>query len=279
MRKMILVLLIYLMNYTIASATKWITSFEDAQKIAIAENKLILIDFWADWSTNSMLMDCYVWDDDEVKDLMKNFIPLRIDVDNNNILVSRYSINRVPYLFIVDPVGEIIYKDLEEKNKSQVIKILKEYSVNTSFLQVDFLSYRKSKSSKSAMNIAEKYSNYLVFVNKPAQKDFFRVAKRYLKKVKRISDKKDYKQKYSQKANLLSSPYRNLVNGKYEKVIKVLNKKFKENEISEANKGLYNFLYFASYSKLKDKEKAKLWYEKLKKDKDAKLYLLKLRKV
>lgn len=278
MKKTILVLLISLMAYSTVNA-QWMSSFEDAQKLAVATNKLILIDFWATWCQPCLKMDSDTWGKDEVKKLMRNYVSLKIDIDNNRNIARKYSANRIPYVVIIDPTGEIVYDESGYKDKGQMMKVLKKFSLNTSALQNDFLSFKKESNSAVALSIAEKYFDYSIYVDESVKNNFLRLANKYLKKAKKLSDKKTYKTKYSQRVNLLGSVYRDLIRGKYEKVIKTLNKEFQEDKILDENKGLYNFLYFASYNKLKDKVNAKVWYEKLKTDKDSKVFLAKSRKV
>lgn len=279
MKRFFLILIVYVITFSSANAQQWITSFENAQKLAIATNKLILIDFWATWCRPCLAMDSNTWSKDEVKVLMNNYVPLKIDIDNNRTIAGRYSANRIPYVVIIDPNGEIVYDESGYKDKAQMIRILKRYSVNTNILQEDFLSFRKAESGATAVNIAEKYFDYSVYVDKSVRRNFLSLANKYLKKAKKITSKKEYKEKLSQRVQLLGDAYRDLIRGRYKKVIETLNKKFKEEEILKENKGLYDFLHFTSYKKLEDKENARAWYEKLKIDKNAKIYLLKSRKL
>lgn len=277
-RKSVLIVLLSLLTFSSANAN-WMTSYEDAQKLAIATNKLIVIDFWATWCRPCLKMDTDTWNKPEVQKMLNNFVPLKIDIDSNRSLAQKYSANRIPYVVIIDPNGEIVYEESGYKDQIQMLKVLKKYAINTSALQEDFLSYRKAKSGEIAMTIAEKYIDYSIYVDKTVRRNFLALANKYLKDAKKIVGKKKFKENFLQRADLLKYGYENLVRGKYEKVIQVLNKDFKEENITEKNRGLYNFLHFASYNKLQNKEEAKKWYEKLKTDKNAKLFLLKSRKI
>lgn len=279
MKKTILICLTFLLSISSVKATNWMTSYEDAQKLAIATNKLILIDFWATWCRPCLMMDSDTWSKQEVKDLMNNFVPLKIDIDSNRSIASKYSANRIPYVVIIDPTGEIIFDEAGYKDKNKMIRILEKYSVNMQGFQDDFLKYRKEQTSDVAMKIAEKYFDYSIYVDKSVRKDFLGLGNSYLKKAKKLANKKEYKSKCEQRADLLSDVYNKVIRGKYEKALAVLNDDFTEENIQEENKGLFNFLYFVAYNKLEDKEKARAWYDKLKTDKNAKLYLLKSRKL
>lgn len=63
---------------------------------------------------------------------MSNFIPLKIDIDEERKLSSKYSIKAIPYVFILDPNSEILFKKMSYMDKNEVKKVLKKYSVNIS---------------------------------------------------------------------------------------------------------------------------------------------------
>lgn len=262
-----------------SQATQWMSSFEDAQKMAIATNKLILIDFWADWCMPCKRMDSDTWSKPEIQELMNNYIPLKIDIDRDRKMSNKYSVNIIPYVIIVDSNGEIIYNEKGYKDKDKMLDVLKKYSIDTSIFQEDLVSFFKNENANASLNIAEKYMDFSVFVDESVKYDFLKLADLYLKKTKKLSEKRIYEEKYSQKVHLLGGVYKNLIKGKYDKALKSLDENFSESSISIANKPLFEFLYFTTYNKLEDKENAKLWFSKLKEEKDFKIYLLKSRKI
>ncbi len=279
MKKIILSVVFFVAVIQQSNATQWMTSFEDAKKLSIATNKLIVIDFWATWCKPCIKMESDTWNQPEVQELLNGFVPLKIDIDVFRKISNKYSANRIPYVLIVDANGEVIYNETGYKDKNQMLKVLKKYTINTVAFQSDYINFNKKPTASTAMTIAEKYYDTSIYVDDDVENDYMKLASTYLRMVKKLSDKKDYKEKYAQKVDLLEDVYRLLLKGKNEKVLKVLNDKFQESEIIPANKGLFDFMHFVAYNKLKDKENAKLWYSKLKTDKEFKYYVLKSRKI
>lgn len=272
-----LVLFVVVIQQT--NATNWMTSFEDAKKLSIATNKLIIIDFWATWCKPCLQMESDTWNQPEVVELLNGFVPLKIDIDVFRKVSNKYSANRIPYVLIVDANGEVVYNETGYQDKNEMLKVLKKYSLNTVAFQQDFSSFYKKPTAKTALSIAEKYYDTSIYVNDDVDNDFIKLASTYTRMAKKLVSKKEYKEKYQQKADLLDDAYKLLLRGKNEKVLKVLADDFKEDSILEENKALFNFMHFVAYNKLEDKENAKLWYNKLKTDKNFKIYLLKSRKI
>lgn len=279
MKKHILSIVLLVMAIQQSNATQWMTSFDDAKKLSIATNKLIIIDFWATWCMPCKKMESDTWNQPEVQELLNGFVPLKIDIDVFRRLSNKYSANRIPYVLIVDANGEVVYNETGYQDKNQMIKVLKNYALNTKAFQADYINFNKKPSASTAMSIAEKYFNTSIYVDEKVKYKYMNLAGDYLKKAKKLCDKREYKEKFAQRVDLLKDVYRLLLRGKNEKVLEHLNDDFKESEILPENKGLYDFMHFVAFNKLEDRENAKIWYNKLKTDKNFKVYLLKSRKI
>lgn len=279
MKKLILLfVLIFSFNQQI-NAVQWMRSFEEAQKLAVATNKLILVDFWATWCGPCLRMDADAWSKPEVKELIKNFIPLKIDIDDEKKFSLRYGIRSIPDVFIMDPNGEVIYHKKSYMDKSQVVKFLKKYSYGTQLLQKNLLSFMKNNTGDEALKIAEKYFDFSIYVKENVKKDFLKIGSLYLKKANKLYKKEGDKHRNAQRINLYKNVYWYLIQGDYKKTIQKLKNNFPENKIDTTNKRMYNFIYFTVYNKLKDKDNARIWYKKLITNRDYKNLLIKSRKI
>lgn len=276
---MFLVAILVLVVFT-TNATNSTSSLESAKKLAIASNKLILVDFTASWCGPCKRMDRESWSNDEVAKIRENFIFLKIDIDYNKNISKKYGVKGIPYIFILDPNGEVIFSSIGYKTKSQIIKMLKGYSLNVEYVQSENLEFFKKATSFTSIKLAEKYLDFTLLFDDEMLKGKFRsLASKYLKISEKLV-KKDKKNKSQivQRTELLLV-YSKLLKGKYDKVVKKLDDKFNESDIVPQNNSLYNFLYFTSYKKLADKVNAKKRYEKLRLNSDYLDYLQKHQKI
>lgn len=279
MKKVLLLLLITLLTSNQINADNWMTSLKDAKKLALATNKLILVDFWATWCGPCQRMDMESWSKPEVKLLMNNYIPVKIDIDSNRNIASKYNVKGIPYIFILDGNGKVVFSSLSYLDKKKVIKLLKKYSYSTKFLQEELLAYNNKKEGNNALELAKKYYDFSMLVDKEVKSKFLLLANKYFDATEDLFKEEGDKNKDKQLIKLYTEVYHKIILGKYKKGLKRLKKKFKEDKIEEKNKSFYDFLNFISYNKLKDNENAKLWYEKMKRHKDFKSYIVKSRKI
>jgi len=134
MKKSICVLALCLLSVSNAFSGNWMNSLEDGKKVAMATNKLILVDFWATWCGPCRKMDSESWSKKEVSVLMNNYVSVKLNIDENRSLAQQYGVKGIPYVFILDATGKIIYQQMSYKTKSQVMALLKKYAVNTEYM-------------------------------------------------------------------------------------------------------------------------------------------------
>ncbi len=272
MKKIITVLLIVLYATTI-NAQNWMHSLEDAKKMALVSNKLIVVDFWALWCGPCRKMDKDTWDKKEVAEQLHNFVPVKIDVDAHKSIAKKYGVRGIPNILILDANGKIIYNSVGYQDKKQMAKTLKEYMAETSFLQKELIAYYKKNNYSTALRLADKYQIYSIYAKGKIQKSFLALAKEYFD----IS-KKDIKKKKLKNAAALNQKIKlfnirkQLVLKKSKKVLKQL-AKMNESDILQTNKSLFSFLNYVAYKQMKDDENALKWEEKLN-PKDKKLAVL-----
>ena len=78
---------------------------------AKTENKLILLDLMAEWCQFCKKMDATTYRDKQVvENILKNYIPVRVDRDKNLALAKRYARYSTPSTIIYNSNGEEVIK-------------------------------------------------------------------------------------------------------------------------------------------------------------------------
>ena len=90
-----------------AEVVPWRDNFAAAQAEARATNKPIVLYFTASWCEPCQRMRRYVWTDRQVADSLKNYVPVRIDIDKDPTTAIRFHVEPIPVFFIVTPDGQI----------------------------------------------------------------------------------------------------------------------------------------------------------------------------
>lgn len=77
---------------------------------AAKDKKIVMLDFYADWCTSCVLMEKYVFTDDDVREKLKDFVLLRADITNNSDfdreLLSRFHVVAPPTILFFDRSGK-----------------------------------------------------------------------------------------------------------------------------------------------------------------------------
>lgn len=97
-------------------SVNWAPSYQAAIEQARAENKKVIVDFWAQHCTICKAIDKKIFSNQTIKDaLQDSVIFVKIDATNVNnpeyvILKKQYTVNFQPVILIVDPTNETILK-------------------------------------------------------------------------------------------------------------------------------------------------------------------------
>jgi thiol:disulfide interchange protein len=79
-----------------------------AKTVAQAENKLILVDFWASWCVWCQKMDSETYPDPRVQKALAGYVKLKIDVDKMPAFKKLFGVNGLPTSVVVGPDGREI---------------------------------------------------------------------------------------------------------------------------------------------------------------------------
>ena len=86
----------------------WVHEYPGALGRAEAEGKLVFMDVYADWCGPCRKMATDTFTDARVQTKLQEFIPLKIDADADQALASRYNVQFLPSLFVLNASGEVI---------------------------------------------------------------------------------------------------------------------------------------------------------------------------
>jgi thioredoxin-like negative regulator of GroEL len=273
--KIIVVAILVFLNFgQTVEAGNWLTDFDAAKKMALATDRLVLVDFWASWCGPCKKMDMESWSKDEVKTLMDGYVPVQIDIDRNKHLANQYNVKGIPYIFILDGNGKVVYQSMSYKSKSQVIDLLETYAMSTQFLNKELISYYNKQNFVSAYRLATKYHDYTFYLDEDLRRDFLRTANDYFDEALDYLDKSDLKNKAAlqQKIELYEIQKEIIVNN-YKKALRLLSKINKE-DVDKMNTSFFAFLNYAAYKLSENEEQAILWEAEVKKIDKQKVELL-----
>lgn len=260
MKKCAFILLLFT-GFGLQASVNWLHSLEQAQKMALATNKLILVDFFATWCGPCKKMDQESWSDPEVGKLASYFVPLKIDVDLKRTISRKYNIRGMPTLLILDGNGKIVFRQIGYMEKDEVMELLKKYAVQTKYMQKEALNYYSHQNYVTALQLAKKYLDFSLYLKDEPRENFLDLAQQYLKEGKVLLDKKQDNYSIMEQKIYLLELVSDLHAKDYERVMRKIGD-VEEVKIHKFNKSLYYYLNYCS-EKASNKVSAKKWRSKL----------------
>jgi thiol:disulfide interchange protein len=111
-----------------ASETQWLKSLPEGLAAAKAENKPVLVDFFATWCGPCKQMDEQTWPDAGVKAAVTKVVPVRLDVDQNEDASAKFAVTGVPTVVILDATGKELDRIVGFAEPAEVLKLLDKHS-------------------------------------------------------------------------------------------------------------------------------------------------------
>lgn len=222
-----------------------VSSLEEARKLALATNKIIIVDFWATWCGPCKKMDKDTWSNDKVKLALEDFIFVKIDIDREREIASKYDVSSIPNVFFLDGNGVEINSFVGYKDADEIMKDLDNYAISTEMISLEMINQYKNPNYINSLKLLYKYFDFTLYADGELKNDLLKVCGAYLDKTKNYISKNEenYNQK-KQKLDLLKL-YSLAYSFDFEKLDRKLSE-IKVESIDEMNKYDYWFLKYLS---------------------------------
>ena len=113
-------------SFSSGQGVNWKKDFEAARKEAIAENRLMLLHFSADWCRPCKELEKFVFNSVRVSSAIESqLIPVHINTDNRPDLVKQYAIAEIPADVVITPEGRVVTKRKSPKTADDYIRMVK----------------------------------------------------------------------------------------------------------------------------------------------------------
>ena len=96
----------------VSSMIEWHSDLELARQQARAQDKLIVIDFCADWCMPCNKMDRTTFQHADVRRRLHDFVAVKVDIDEQGDIARRYEVGALPTSLIVEPSGSPVVRQV-----------------------------------------------------------------------------------------------------------------------------------------------------------------------
>ncbi|WP_298391475.1 thioredoxin domain-containing protein [Flavobacterium sp.] len=167
------------------------SSLEEAKKLALATNKIIVVDFWATWCGPCKKMDRDTWSDESVKAALDNFVFVKIDIDRDKEIANKYNVSAIPNVFFLDGNGATLNNSLGYKTSAEILKDLDKFAISTEMIAIEMINQYKSPSYYNSLKLLYKYYNFSLYTDNDLKSDLLRVCDYYIDNSKTYLSKSD----------------------------------------------------------------------------------------
>ena len=271
-----------LCSITFSNAQEWFTDFDIAKRLALLENKMLLV-MWEgtlDYPYNVVVLNeknvpiyININQSDAVNSLIwDGFVPVLLPESSYGDIYSEAKKTRtLKYLNklqddsikIMDANGNILNIESSTVQTQNLSLILEKYALDTSYMENELYNYSDEVNITTAFNLATKYLDFSIYAPKESRKEIIGLANIYFNESEQFLNKSDINNKsgFSQRLELIKIQQQLILNKPYKAQRQL--KRIDEDSIDLTNQLLYNFLNYTTFKLLKDEERAELWKSKL----------------
>ncbi|MEO1033123.1 MAG: hypothetical protein AAFX55_17095 [Bacteroidota bacterium] len=277
MKQLLLKFFFVLFAVNMSSAQAWMTNLEIAQRLAMVQNKMLLM-VWEETTSyqypvlvrdekGRTIFINNLFEDEYISPLIwEHFVPVIVSEHKYAELYGKIKGRRSQRYIdkfnddsikIMDVNGNIINTDYLTQDFQNITTIIKRYSLNTTFINEELTNYSNDKNFYSAYYLASKYLDFGLYADKNIRANIVNLANIYLNEAKALvlGEDSNEREGLRQRCELLKMQ-EYLILKRPKKVIRAL-KKLEEDAIEESNKSFVAFLYYTAYmsmGKVKDAE-------------------------
>jgi len=275
------VILLFTVNLSYSQA--WMTSLDIAQKLATVQNKMVLM-VWEETTKypypvlvkddkGRTLFVNNLFEDEDLSPLIwENFVPVIVSEDQyadmflkikgkrKKSYIDKFNDDSIK---IMDINGNILNVPDFSEDYPNITELIKTYALNTQFLALELLGFKKEKSFYSAYYLASKYIDFALYADEKIRPELINLANIYLDEALTLleNDISEDKLSLKQRVELLKiQEY--LILKRPKKLLRQLKKIDLEN-VDDTNKTFVAFLYYTAYSILEDESNIEVWKSKV----------------
>ncbi len=107
------------------SHVPWVTSWQEASTMANRYQRMVLIHFWSNDCPPCIKLERTVYNRPEViRAIISNYVPLKVNVDQNTELTRYFNVQQWPTDIIVDAQGKVLYRGTSSQDPNRYIATL-----------------------------------------------------------------------------------------------------------------------------------------------------------